>query len=68
MRMWNLRGVLPTRMRLQDRGVYSSDCCPHCETNYENDWYVFIGCVAAKQVWSEAGLWDIIAAGTDATT
>lgn len=55
-------------MRLQDRGVPCSDCCPHCETNYENDWHVFIGCVAAKQVWIEAGLWDVIAAGIDAAT
>ena len=50
--LWRmLRGVLPTRMRLQDKG---------CETNYENDWLVFIGCEKAKREWREAGLWDKI--------
>ena len=51
MRMWNLqlpqrvkvflwqalRGVLPTRMRLQDRGVPCTDCFPHYESSYKND-------------------------------
>jgi len=40
--------------------VSCRESCPHCETNYENDWHVFIGCEAAKQVWQVAGLWDII--------
>jgi len=47
-------------MRLQDKGVPCSDICPHCETNYENDWHVFIGCEEAKRVWREAWLWDKI--------
>jgi len=51
------------RMRLQDRGIPCSDICPHCETNHENDWHVFIGCEAAKQVWQEAGLWERISDG-----
>jgi len=34
--------------------------CPHCETNYENDRQMFIGCEAAKQVLQEVGLWERI--------
>ena len=37
-----------------------TDCCPFCETNYENDWHVFIGYDEAKTVWRTAGLWDVI--------
>jgi ribonuclease HI len=60
--LWRaVRGVLPTRMRLQDKGVPCTDCCPFCETNYENDWHVFIGCEEVKTVWRTAGLWDLIA-------
>ena len=54
--LWRvLRGVLPTCMRQQDRGVPCSDIFPHCETNYENDWHMFIGCEAAKQVGKRRG-------------
>jgi len=60
--LWRaVRGVLPTRMRLQDKGVPCTDCCPFCETNYENDWHVFIGREEVKTVWRTADLWDLIA-------
>jgi len=36
-------------MRLQDKGVPCSDCCPHCETNYENDWHMFMRCDAENK-------------------
>lgn len=36
------------------------DSCPHCETNYENDWHVVIGCKEAKKAWTEDRLWDLI--------
>ena len=59
--LWRaLRGGLPTRMRLQDRGVPCTDSCPFCETNYENDWHVFIGYEEAKNVWRTAGMWELI--------
>jgi len=59
--LWRvLRGVLPTRMRLQDKGVQCTDSCPFCETNYENDWHVFIGCDEAKIVWISAGRWHLV--------
>jgi len=34
--------------------------CPFCQTNYENDWHVFIRCEEAKFVWRTAGLWELI--------
>jgi len=59
--LWRaLRGVLPMQMRLQDRGVPCTGICPFCETNYENDWHVFIGCEEAKNVWRTAGMWELI--------
>ncbi|GAU36460.1 hypothetical protein TSUD_166260 [Trifolium subterraneum] len=60
--MWRvLRGCLPTRDKLQRKGVQCTDLCPHCETTYENEWHVFLGCEKAKRIWIEAGLWDDIA-------
>jgi len=58
--LWDFRGVLPMRMRLQDRGVACIDCYPHCKNSYENDWHLFIGCKAAKQVWQVVGLWELV--------
>jgi ribonuclease HI len=59
--MWRvLRGCLPTRDKLQRKGVQCTDLCPHCETTYENEWHLFIGCEKAKRVWIAAGLWDDI--------
>jgi len=53
-----LQGVLSTRMRLKDRGV--PEICHFCETNYENDWHVFLGYEEAKNVWRTAGMWELI--------
>jgi len=47
-------------MRLQDKSVPCTVSCPFCQTNYENDWHVFIGCEEAKSVWQTAGLWELI--------
>jgi len=59
--LWKaLRGVLPTRMRLQDKGVPCTDNYPFCQTNYENDWNVFIGCEEAKSVWQTTRPWELI--------
>lgn len=37
--------------------------CLHRKSNYENDWHVFMGCDATKQVWQEEGLWKKISEG-----
>jgi hypothetical protein len=47
-------------MQLQHKGVPYTDRCPFCETNYENDLHVLIGCKEVKTVWRTAGLWDLI--------
>ncbi|MCH82487.1 RNA-directed DNA polymerase (Reverse transcriptase), partial [Trifolium medium] len=59
--LWRmLMGCLPTRVRLQSKGVDCSENCPHCENNFENEWHLFIGCHKAKLVWEGAGLWNMI--------
>jgi hypothetical protein len=59
--LWRMaRGCLPTRQRLQQKGVNCSDRCVFCQSNFENDWHIFFGCEKAKEIWEEAGLWSII--------
>jgi hypothetical protein len=48
------------RDRLQRKGVQCTDLCPHCETTFEKEWHLFIGCDSAKKVWMEAVLWTMI--------
>jgi hypothetical protein len=55
-------------MRLQDKGVPCTDSCQFCETNYENDWHVFLGCEEAKNVWRMAGLWEKVQGTMNAAT
>ncbi|AES94417.1 hypothetical protein MtrunA17_Chr5g0400381 [Medicago truncatula] len=38
-----LRGVFPTRIRLQDRGVPCTDGYPQCEARYKIDWHQACG-------------------------
>jgi hypothetical protein len=67
--LWRVvRGCLPTRDRLQRKGIQCTDLCPHCETTFENEWHLFIGCDSAKKVWMEAGLWDMIQEHVDNAT
>ena len=54
------RECLPTRCRLQTRGVHCSDRCVHCNSSFENDWHVFFGCEKLEPVWSAAYLWHVI--------
>jgi len=48
------------RMRLHDKGVQCPDSSPHCENHYKKKWHIFIGCEKARQIWTEAGLWNTI--------
>jgi len=43
------RGCLPTRQRLQQRGVNCTDKCEYCTSNYENEWHIFL--VVKKHKW-----------------
>ncbi|KAK2434249.1 hypothetical protein QL285_019418 [Trifolium repens] len=54
------RGCLPTRQRLQQKGVNCPHTCAHCQQNFENEWHLFFGCEKAQEIWEEAGLWYLI--------
>jgi hypothetical protein len=59
--VWRIvRGCLPTRDRLQQKRVQCTDLCPHCESTYENEWHLFVSCCKAREVWLQAGLWDVV--------
>jgi hypothetical protein len=60
--LWRVaRGCLPTRERLQQKGVNCTNNCEHCQHNFENEWHIFFGCVKAQETWEVAGLWPQIA-------
>jgi hypothetical protein len=59
--LWRIcRGCLTTRARLRGRYVTCPSECPLCENNEEDDWYILFGCSVSQQVWSEAGLEEVI--------
>jgi ribonuclease HI len=59
--LWRMaRGCLPTREKLQQKGVHCSNRCVHCQNNFENEWHIFVGCRKAQEIWEEADLWSII--------
>jgi hypothetical protein len=59
--LWRVaRGCLPTRERLQQKGVNCTNNCEHCQHNFENEWHIFFGCVKAQETWEVAGLWPQI--------
>jgi ribonuclease HI len=59
--MWRLlRGCLPVRGRLTQRGVSYDNKCPNCASYEENEWHCFFGCVAVQEVWEESPMWNQI--------
>lgn len=54
------RNVLPTRTRLQDRGVEVSGICPLCNSNLENTWHLMVTCNISKQCWQQINVWGLI--------
>jgi hypothetical protein len=51
------RGCLPTRVRLQDKGVSCPTMCASCNSNHENMKHIFFECPFAIQVWNSSGMW-----------
>ncbi|WJX28105.1 hypothetical protein P8452_16861 [Trifolium repens] len=52
--LWrSLRGCLPVRSRLVQRGIQCNNKCPHCDQVEENEWHCFFGCNTACDVWKE---------------
>jgi len=59
--IWRMcRGCLPTRVRLQDKGVQCSLHYVSCDHPLENLIHVFFSCPFAQQVWRLAGLWAAV--------
>jgi len=59
--IWRIcRGCLPTRVRLQDKGVHCPLNCVSCEAGSEDLHHVFFNCPFAVQVWQRSGLWQVI--------
>lgn len=60
--VWHMcRGCLPTRIRLQDKGVNCPTNCVSCNSAHENMVHVMSICPFAVQAWSMAGLSQEIA-------
>ena len=51
-------GCLPTRVRLQDKGVHCPLDCLTCEGPLKDMQHVFFDCTFALQVWIRVGLWS----------
>ena len=43
--LWRMcRGVLPTELQLQSKGIAASASCLFCANGLENAWHIFIYC------------------------
>jgi len=57
--VWRMcRGCLPTRVRLQNKGVSCPTNCESCNYNYEDLNHLLFECPLAIQVWNSAGIWQ----------
>ena len=54
------RGVLPTKLRLQSKGIDVSASCLFCANSLENAWHLFISCPFAISCWSQLKVSDLI--------
>lgn len=66
MLLWRaVREVLPTKCNLLRRKVMCENCCPMCDGNPKNEWYVFFACTHVVQVWEADGLLQEVTAVMD---
>lgn len=57
--LWRMcRGCLPTRVRLQDKGVSCPTNCASCDSDYEDLNHLLFECPFSIQVWNAAGVWN----------
>jgi len=57
--LWRMcRGCLPTRVRLQDKGVSCSTNCGSCGSDYEDLNHLLFECRFAIHVWNFSGVWS----------
>jgi len=56
--LWRMcRGVLPTRVRLHDKGVLYPTQCASCNSNFEDLNHLLFECPLSIQVWQSADIW-----------
>jgi ribonuclease HI len=61
--LWRIcKGILPTRLRLQQRHVPCPLTCPLCDYDVEDDWHILFGCESSLSAWHVSGLYPLIAA------
>jgi hypothetical protein len=59
--LWRtLRGCIPVKDRLTQRGVQCGAIYPCCEAASENEWHCFFGCVTVQEVWKDTGMWGLL--------
>jgi hypothetical protein len=57
--LWRIcRNILPTRLKLNSRGVQCPTSCAVCNTEDEDIMHVFFMCQKSVQCWQRTGLWD----------
>jgi ribonuclease HI len=57
--LWRaLRGCLPVRGQLVQKGVRCNNKCPHCDNYEENEWHCFFGCNTVNDLWMETEEWQ----------
>ena len=59
--LWRMfRGVLPTKLQLQSKGITASASCLFCANGLENAVHIFISCPFAISCWSKLNVPDLI--------
>jgi ribonuclease HI len=59
--LWRMcRGCLPTRVRLQDKGVQCPTSCVSCDGPHEDLAHICFECPFTVQVWRTTGLWNTV--------
>jgi len=59
--VWRVcHGVLPTRVRPQDKGVQCPTNCVSCADVHEDLAHVFFDCPFVMRVWRSSGLWEAV--------
>ncbi|MCH81376.1 ribonuclease H protein [Trifolium medium] len=62
--LWRIgRNILPTRMKLNSRGVQCPVNCAMCSEENEDSNHVLFRCPKSIQSWQQAGLWMHMSAG-----
>jgi len=59
--IWRMcRGCLPTRVRLQDKGVSCPTRCASCSSEHEDLNHILFECPFAIQVWNSTRIWHVV--------